>query len=167
MLDRVVPWSLKQRVQRLRLSVSNELERNRRIFRLLDANWLAQVDRPPAQRAPLAVRRPVWIYANDPSAPAAARAVSPEFLLSAMEHMEISFLVFGPDRDRSDPPWQGQGELARERRRRSVLIVRLAAEVYRREHGALPTTAGALLGTVLKELPDGIAGTYPIPDEFE
>ena len=51
----------------------------------------------------------------------------------------------------------GRWTLARERRRRSVLIVRLAAEVYRREHAAAPTTAGALLGPYLKELPEGIA----------
>jgi hypothetical protein len=33
----------------------------------------------------------------------------------------------------------------------------LAAELYRREHGQLPSTAGALLGIFLKELPEGIA----------
>ena len=108
-LDRVLPPFAKLPVQRIRLSASNELERTRRTFRLLDANWLAQVDRPPGQRAPLAIRKPVWIYANDPSAPASARAVSPEFLLSALERMEISGLVFGPDRDPSDPPWEGNG----------------------------------------------------------
>ncbi len=67
----------------------------------------------------------------------------------------------------SDPPWESEGELARERRRRSVLIVRLAAELYRREHGAAPAMAGALLGTILEELPEGIAATDPIPASWE
>ena len=75
--------------------------------------------------------------------------------------------MFGLDPDPGDPPWEGDGELARERRHRSVLIVRLAAELYRREHGAAPATAGALLGTVLKELPDGIAAADPIPAGLE
>jgi hypothetical protein len=55
----------------------------------------------------------------------------------------------------------------RERRRRAVLVVRLAAELYRREHGKPPATAGALLGPVLKELPEGIAADDPIPHGLE
>ncbi len=129
---------------------------------MLFANWLAQVERPADCRAPLARREPIWIYAEDPSAPVAARAVTPDFLASTLERLEMGFL-FGPDPDPSDPPWEGQGELVQERRRRSVLIVRLAAELYRREHGAAPATAGALVGTVLKELPEGLAAEDPIP----
>src|SRR5262249_7296766 len=140
-------------LQRFRLRATNELERDRRIFRLLYANWLAQVERPPGRRAPLAIRKPIWIYADDPSAPAAARAVPPEFLARAFEHMSMSF-YFGQDQEPSDPLWEGRGALVRERRRRSVLIVRLAAELYRREHGAAPAPAGALLGSILKELPE-------------
>ena len=109
------------------------------------------------------IRKPIWIYADDPSAPPAARAVRPEFLAQVLEPVEIARFWFGPRADPGDPPWEGEGELARERRRRSVLIVRLAAEVYRREHGAAPATAGALLGTVLKELPEGIAAADTDP----
>ena len=169
MLDAIVPLALKLPIQRIRLSASNELERSRRTFRLLFANWLAQADRPAGRRAPLAIRKPVWIYANDPSAPAAARAVNPEILATAMDRMEISGIVFGPDRDRDpgDPPWEGTGVLARELRRRSVLIVRLAAELYRREHDAAPATAGALVGPILKELPEGITAAEPIPVGLE
>ena len=64
-------------------------------------------------------------------------------------------------------PWELNGELARERRRRSALIVRLAAELYRRERGQLPPAAGALLGIHLKELPEGIAANDPIPAGLE
>jgi hypothetical protein len=43
------------------------------------------------------------------------------------------------------------------------LIIRLAAELYSREVGRSPATAGDLLGTYLKELPEGIAAGDPIP----
>ena len=79
LLDRLVPWgAVRLPVQRMRLNARNELERTRRAFRLLFANWLAQADRPAGRRAPLAFRTPNWIYSDDPSAPAAARAVTPE-----------------------------------------------------------------------------------------
>ena len=48
-----------------------------------------------------------------------------------------------------------------------MLIVRLAAELYRREHGVAPATAGTLLGTVLEELPEGIAAADPVPAGLE
>jgi len=167
-LDRLVPWgAVRLPVQRMRLSASNELERTRRAFRLLFANWLAQVDRPAGRRAPLALRKPIWIYAADPSAPAAACAVTPEFLASVLDRSEIAATLFLDRSKQSDPPWEGEGELARERRRRSVLIVRLAAELYRREHGAAPATAGALLETILEELPEGIAAADSILASLE
>ncbi len=165
-LDAFAPRFVRSHFLRIRLSASNELERSRRTFRLLYANWLAQADRPADRRAPLAIRKPIWIYAADPSAPAAARAVSPEFLARALDRIELGFL-FGQASDPSDPPWEGNGELARERRHRSILIVRLAAELYRREHGGAPASAGALVGPILKELPEGIAPAAPIPVGLE
>jgi hypothetical protein len=167
LLDRVAPMPVRLHAQRLRLHSSNELERSRRAFRLLFANWLAQVDRPPSRRAPLALPTSYWIYADDPSAPPAARAVRPEFLAETLERLQIGILSSGHRGPAKPPPWESQGELGRERRRRSVLIVRLAAEIYRREHGAAPAAAGALLGSILKELPEGIAANDPIPAGLE
>jgi hypothetical protein len=92
--------------------------------------------------------------------------VRPEFLAETIQRLPIGFLFFGakPNRDPFGPPsWEEGGSLGRERRRRSVLIVRLAAELYHRDHGAAPATAGALLGTVLEELPEGIGADDPIP----
>jgi hypothetical protein len=150
---------------------SNDVERSRRAVRLLYANWLPQVDRPATKRALVAVREPLWIYADDPTAPPTARTVAPEVLARVIERDEIAKTLLFHFLDRSkDPmlaPWELNGELARERRRRSALIVRLAAEWYRRERGQLPPTAGALLGIYLKELPEGIAAYDPIPAGLE
>jgi hypothetical protein len=153
------------------LRTSNGVERSRRAVRLLYTNWLAQVDRPATKQAPVAVREPLWIYAGDSAASPAASAVSPEGLAKAIERDEIAKTLLFQFLDRSkDPmlaPWELNSELARERRRRSALIVRLAAEWYRRERGQLPPTAGALLGIYLKELPEGIAANDPIPAGLE
>jgi hypothetical protein len=167
-LDAFVPRAVKLPVQRFRLRAGNDVERSRRLMRLLFANWLAQVDRPAGAQVALAIRKPISIYADDPSAPPAARAVRPEFLAQMIGRTEMARFWVGPEGTQIDPRfWEGEGELARERRRRSVLIVRLAAEVYRREHGADPTTAGALKGPVLKDLPEGIAAADPIPTGLE
>jgi hypothetical protein len=63
--------------------------------------------------------------------------------------------------------WEGDGDLARERRRRSALIVRLAAELYRREHGRYPGKCGQLLGPYLHEFPEGITDDDPIPSKLD
>jgi hypothetical protein len=153
------------------LRTSDGVQRSRRAVRLLYANWLPQVDRPATKRAPVAVREPLWIYAGDPTAPPAASAVAPEVLARVIERDEIAKTLLFQFLDRSKgpmlAPWELNGELARERRRRSALIVRLAAEWYRREHGQLPPTAGALLGIYLKELPEGIAANDPVPVGLE
>ena len=65
-------------IQQIRLRATNDVERSRRAMRLLFANWLAQVDKPASKRAPIAISKPTLIYAADPTAPPAARAVAPE-----------------------------------------------------------------------------------------
>jgi hypothetical protein len=162
-LDAFVPRTVRIPVQRFRLRASNDVERSRRVMRLLFANWLAQADQPAGRRAAPAIRTPIWIYAEGPSAPPAARAVQPEFLAQVLARTEMAKFLFVFYEPPEGPLWEGEGELALERRRRSALIVRLAAEVYRREHGADPATAGALVGPVLKDLPEGVAATDPIP----
>jgi hypothetical protein len=130
---------------------------------------LSQIDRPIAQRAPVALRSPILLYAPDPTAPPAARALPPEELAKALEQSALARHIFA-DYPFQDPslairtvPWEEGGWLTRERRRRSALIVRLAAELYRREKGQPPAAAGALLGAYLKELPEGIVAGDPIP----
>ena len=135
--------------------LTNDVERSRRATRLLFANWLAQVDRPAAKRAPVAISKPTLIYAADPTAPPAARAVAPEILDKGIDHTTLAQAMFRPEDTsfKSAPPismnpWEGDSVLAREPRRRAALIVNLASELYRRENGQAPATAGALVGPV-------------------
>jgi hypothetical protein len=169
LLDRVLPGSVRRGFQQFRFRASNETERSRRAFRLLFANWLAQVDKPAADRATNAMHAGVLIYDADPTAPPAARTVSPETLSRAIEETLLARSVLRPDEagEKVDISWEGNGVFARERRRKSVLILKLAAELYRRERGERPANAGALLKTYLEELPQGVGRDDPIPTALE
>ncbi len=170
LLDRLATSAgVRTQFQRFRLRATNDVERSRRALRLLYANWLAQVDKPASKRAKLATDEPTPIYAADPTAPAAARAISPEVLVKAIDHTALARLMFRDELDADGPapispaPWEGNGSLARERLRRARLTVKLAAELYRREHGQPPAKVGALLGSYVKVLPDGINPDDTIP----
>ena len=69
-----------RKIQRFRFRASNDPEKSRRALRLVFANWLAQVDRPAAERARSATHAGLLIYEADPTAPPAARAVTPDAL---------------------------------------------------------------------------------------
>jgi hypothetical protein len=170
-LERVViATGLKVPIQRLRLAATNDIERSRRAVRLMFANWLAQVDRPASQRAPIAVQKPMLIYEFEPTSQAAARGVDAEILDRALDHTALAQQIFHPDDLASQfprTPWEGDGPLAREPRRRGILIVKLAAELYLRERGQPPATAGLLLGGYLDLLPEGIEQGDPIPVKLE
>ena len=172
LLEKIVAASgAKPQVQRIRLRATNDVERSRRVLRLLYANWLPQVDRLADQRAPIAIRKPTLIYAADPSTPPSSRLVAPEDLDRAIGQTLLAHQFFRPSHwseAQGGPPWSGwawEGDrpLAREPRRRAVLIVKLAAELYRRERGKPPTNAGSLLDGYLKELPAWIKRDEPIP----
>jgi hypothetical protein len=158
----------KPQIQRIRLRATNDVDRSRRAMRLLFANWLAQVDKPASKRAPIAIAEPTLIYAADPTAPPAARRLAPEILDQAILDTALAQEMFRPSfRHITDggprAPWEGNGPLAQEPGRRAALIVQLAAELYRRERGHAPTTAGALLGPYLNVLPEGIVRDDSIP----
>jgi hypothetical protein len=166
----VIRTGAKPQIQRFRLHATNDVERSRRAIRLVYANWLPQTDRLPSARAPIALEKPLVLFAADPSAPPAARAVAPEDLAAAIDHTAIAREIYEPDRinsgrfSLSDVLWKNDGFFARETQRRAVLIVRLAAELYRREHGKMPVKAGELVGPYLKALPVGIDPDGLIPD---
>jgi hypothetical protein len=170
----VAATGAKRQIQRIRLRATGDVDQSRRAMRILFVNWLAQVDKPPKNPAPIAVEHAVLIYAADPTARFTARAVSPDGLIKAIEPTSLAreiFVVFEPGSNGGTPAakshWEGNGFLARERRNRAFLIVKLAAELYRRERGKAPARAGALVGPYLKSLPEEFASNAPIPERAE
>ena len=170
----VTSTGTKSHLQRARLNMTNDVERSRRVVRLLFANWLPQLDRPAALRAPIAIRKPTVIYASDPNAPGAANAIAPADLDAAIGHTLFAQQFLRPAdlfpegaAPWSGWAWEGTSTLAREPRRRAVLIVKLAAELFRREQGKPPANAALLLDGYLKELPEGIAPGDTIPEGID
>ncbi len=95
-LDRSLATKTKNEFQRFRVYATNDVERSRRVVRLLFANWLPQMDKLPEDRAPIAIQYPTLIYAADPAAPPAARAVSPEILDKAVGQTLYAKQFFRP-----------------------------------------------------------------------
>ena len=125
-----------------------EPERSRRVIRLAIANWLAHDDRPAGRRpAPdpnVSGRYDFYAFGLD--APAGARALSPaaldRWLLTTLDAQEIL--------GRLDT----RALRIRERANHRALVVLLAGQLYRRDHGTDPPSEQALVGPYLKELPD-------------
>lgn len=158
-------------LERFRLRAANDPEMSGRAIKILFANWLAQVDRLPSERARVAIEKPTLIYAADPTAPPAASAVSPERLSAAIDHTTLARLMYRHEMTRdAGPPlwsWDGNQPLAQERRRRAALTLILAAELYWREHGAPPSKARDVVGPYLEALPEGINADDPIPADVD
>lgn len=140
-----------------------EPERRRRIARLAVANWLAYYELPPGRRPPpdLNVTGPYDFFAHGPDAPAAAHALSPavldRWLDSSPEARQKLDLWMGGFRMSSD--WIGKLR-AKETAGHRALLVLLASELYRRDHGQLPIRDEELVGPYLKALPDdGLDGS--------
>jgi hypothetical protein len=140
-----------------------EPERSRRILRLAYANWLAHVedpaerDRKPAVRASFLSHGQRWgvlFYSAGPSAPASARALTPEAL--------AQWLATAPDAKQLLGGWPRPAIGQRERREHHALVVLLAEELFRRERGRSPSSENELVGTYLKSLPDD--GTSELDD---
>jgi hypothetical protein len=121
-------------------------ERWRRLVGLVAANRLAFYDLPPDRRPSPDPDAPMWdLYAFGPEAPAKARALTPEALGRWLEstdraHEAIDFLVWWP-------------QLTKEVVGHRELVLLLANQLYRRDHGVPPPKPEALVGPYLKRLP--------------
>ena len=123
-----------------------EPERSQRVIRLVTANWLAYFDLPRDRRpSPDPNVSPWELYPFGPSAPAKARALSPEalgrWLETAHDAQEILRLF----------NWRGLRY--KEQSGHRDLVIRLASELYRRDHGTDPPEPEALVGPYLRSLP--------------
>jgi hypothetical protein len=135
--------------------IMREPERSRRVLRLVIANWLAHLEennprmRKPAFKVSIATwgrGSTVLLYPVGPEAAAGARAVAPEDLAKwLLTTWDLKPFLAGP---------LDTSLRIRERTQYSDLVISLAGELYRREHGAPPPSEQALVGTFLESLPD-------------
>jgi hypothetical protein len=151
--DLPVSDKAKKPIQAARVIMANDRERSLRLLRLMTANWLAQVDKPLSKRSRL-IRQDPPIYEADPSSPPSQRALPPEKLSEWLDSSLLASRQFHA-LNRYAPA------IDRERSRQSRLVVHLATELYRREHGQSPASPEALVGPYLKALPEG----YDTPEE--
>ena len=159
-----LPIDLSLGLYQVKRGLAREPERSRRVIRLLFANWLAHVEHPgqrePAARARFHIAKQtsgVLLYPVSPDAPADARALSPQEVASWLVTTNDAKLALGTGSWRG-LPFAGRNSAV------SRLLVILAGEIYRREHGALPPSDEALVGTYLKSLPDD--GSADLADEM-
>jgi hypothetical protein len=125
-----------------------EPERSRRVWRLAVANWLAYYDLPPDRRPPPApgLTGPFDLYALGPEAPAGARALSPRALdrwLATTTELQAALAL-----------WDLRAVRLRELAASRDLVISLASQLYRRDHGRAPDSEQDLVGPYLKSLPD-------------
>ena len=150
-----VPTNLAESLSAGHRFLNHEPERSRRALRLLFANWLAHVEIPelrqerPAVRAAFSIgtsTSSIPLYPVSPLAPAGARLISP--------HEVASWLVSTKDAKTLLYDCSWPYVFNQERRGYRDLVLSLAEELYHREHGVLPSSEEALVGTYLKSLPD-------------
>ena len=165
--DLQVPVDVMESGEAARRFLLREPERSRRVVRLLYAHWLAHVEtrelrpRKPAVPALLTAPKPVSValYPVDPGAPAGARALPPQELVSwLVTARDAKLLILGANSN--GDPWPPH---LLYRKAHRELVIMLATEIYRRERGALPASEDALVGTYLKRLPDD--GSSDLADE--
>jgi hypothetical protein len=129
----------------VRWFLQNERERNRRVVRLLFANWLAQCDKPWMERA--ASTGPFRIC-DDPAAPLAARSLPAEELAHWVELAPVA-----NDIARTIPRMETIAD--QDRLDWGSLIVALAEQLHLRQYGFVPVRPEELVGRYLKALPEG------------
>ena len=143
--DLSIPPRYKQPIQTVRVALSDDRERSLRLARLLTANWLAEVDKPPSQRAKILRAEPLIFEAN----PTPGQSVSAESLSSWVDTSMLAIRW-----SKALRRWIPDA-IDKERIRQSRLVVHLASELYRREHGKPPASPQDLVGPYLKALPEG------------
>jgi hypothetical protein len=145
---------------RVKRRALNEPERSRRVIRLVFANWLAYCDRPSVQRPSRVRANPssglnshakallADLYVVDATAPEPARSLPPEKVAAwygTTIDAEMALPAF----------FNVERAIARERSVQGNLLVALANELHKREHGKYPEHVEELVGPYLKALPEG------------
>ncbi|WP_165075635.1 hypothetical protein [Paludisphaera rhizosphaerae] len=140
------------------LYVRREPERRLRVVRLFTANRAAYYDLPPERRPkPDPYVTNYDLYAFGPEAPPKARALSPEALAGWLDSCETASVI------QTNLSMDWFGAPAKEVANHHDLVLQLAAELYRRDHGAVPAQPEDLVGPYLKALPPA----FPKPSRDE
>ncbi len=149
----IPPELLRPIYSRFASFVEAEPERSRRIARMVVANWLAQADKRPADRASTISTYPL-VFAEDAGS---TPSLSPPELVrraATAPYFAIARSGFAPP-----PAWwyavdQWPTLYIADRQARADLILSLADRIYELEKGQPPPNVEALVGTVLPKLPD-------------
>lgn len=127
-----------------------EPERSRLAIRLAIAHWIAQVEQSPASRP----KDPPtsWLTFEfdplGPEAPAKARALSPRALAGWLRSTVDANFLLGS--------WGWTAVRKTEQANRRALLILLASQLHRRDHGSDPPSPEALVGPYLGSLPDAV-----------
>jgi hypothetical protein len=123
--------------------IRHEPDTSLRLVGQVYANWLAHCDQPAKQR-PETVS-PFELFDAPPSRPGMMPVPA---LIEALEGPRVARHVISP--------WSElEKELEGEQTRQAQLVVAIAALLYERERGQAPPTIRALVGSYLKEIPEG------------
>jgi hypothetical protein len=155
-----LPPNLTRQLYAARRFVNNEPERSLRVLRLVFANWLAHAGTPPGKTGrPMVVAKffkdgsnvSVPFYAENPVPPQGNKSLSPDKLAEWLQSTIDAKLLLASRRT-----WPGIR--VSEKRHYSDMVIFVANELYRREHGAPPPSERALVGPYLDHLPDNGSG---------
>jgi hypothetical protein len=137
-----------------------EPERSRRLLRLIFANWLSVGDLPAQERLRRMKMGAIgpW-FDPPPGSPDAARLLTLEDQDDWVESSLYARLLF-PVSDAKGKESLVRAD-AREATLRAGLVVHLAEELYRREHGEAPASPEQLVGKYLDALPPGYVSPSP------
>ncbi len=123
--------------------IQHEPETSLRLVGQVYANWLAHCDQPAKQRP--ATVSPFELFDAPPSRPG---MLSVPALIEALDGPRVARHVISP--------WSElEKALEAEQTRQAQLVVAIAEQLYERERGQTPPTIRALVGSYLKEIPEG------------
>jgi hypothetical protein len=140
------PGPIRRRLDPILATLRHEPERSRRVARLIIANWLAASVLPREERRKRLVRFDKLILFRpgpDEPSPIALEEIARWYKSARYcQVFETTFASASVLTDRDD-------------RARAALIVLIAEQLYKREHGQDPPSVEALVGPYLKAIPPG------------
>jgi hypothetical protein len=151
-----LPPKLSQQIYAARRFMASEPERTRRVLRMAFANWLAHAANPAGHNTKPSVvakflkddrNRSMPFYSDTPEVPSRIQSLPPDKLAEWLQSTIDAKSLLSMRRT-----WPGIR--VSEKRRYSDLVLELADQLYRREHGAAPPNEHALVGPYLDHLPD-------------